>query len=353
MHECRCVVVRSGIALRMRRVGLNQPTESSYRPITQAAQAVGVECGNEWQQVQIVRDLKAALAKRKALVETHIVAFPTCPTELPWFSTAYGDDDPPVTLNELTCKAQEFTLRESSNAAKQSKPRSSAAASSKSTLNLDLAQSSQQEMDPAQMFGPLMGRMMGGMMQQMAKMFQGEYVDPTGLAEGFENVGPKKKAQKMLGNAPSAAPAAPLDPSAAPAAPSAVQQSEPVVPALEDKASAAETKSADAEHAVLLDLPDVPPPGKAGILKKPASAKPKAKAQNVAKSQAKAIAKASVAKSSAKSHTLKPKEIFKCKKGWKLEIRTRPSGQKDKHYVSPGGKSYRIHADADAAGFEG
>ena len=291
----------------MRRVGLNQPTESSYRPIMQAAQVVGVECGNEWQQVQIVRDLKAALAKRKALVETHIVAFPTCPTELPWFSTAYGDDDPPVTLNELTCKAQEFTLRQSSNAAKQSRPRSSAAASSKSTLNLDLAQSSQQEMDPSQMLGPFMGMMM----QQMAKMFQG--VDPTGLAEGFEQVGPKKKAQKMLEDVP-AAPTARVD-----AAPAAVQ---------EEKAAA--------EHALLLmDLPEVPPP-KALTLKKPASAKalkPKAKAKLHA--------------------ALKPKEIFKCKKGWKLEIRTRPSGQKDKHYVSPGGKSYRILSEAEAAGFEG
>ena len=49
----------------------------------------------------------------------------------------------------------------------------------------------------------------------------------------------------------------------------------------------------------------------------------------------------------------KPSKIIDAKRGWKVEERIREKGGSDRYYISPHGKSYRIRAEAIAAGFSG
>ena len=65
------------ITTRMKRIGLHLPTEQTWRPIMQAAQTAGMEVGNEKNQVDFIRDLKACLHKKKDRVESHLIEFPS------------------------------------------------------------------------------------------------------------------------------------------------------------------------------------------------------------------------------------------------------------------------------------
>ena len=44
-------------------------------------------------------------------------------------------------------------------------------------------------------------------------------------------------------------------------------------------------------------------------------------------------------------------ERQKYKGGWIVEVKQRPTGQKDKSYIGPNGKVYRMQHEAESAGF--
>ena len=95
-------------------------------------------------------------------------------------------------------------------------------------------------------------------------------------------------------------------------------------------------------------------------MKPSSSSNPKAHAKAGAKTSAKAGAKACVkagAKAGAKAKVkasggVKPVvERQKYKGGWIVEVKLRPTGQKDKSYIGPNGKVYRMQHEAESAGF--
>lgn len=54
----------------------------------------------------------------------------------------------------------------------------------------------------------------------------------------------------------------------------------------------------------------------------------------------------------AKASGLKPViDRVKFRGGWTMEVRVRPTGQKDKSYIGPHGKAYRMQHEAESAGF--
>ena len=89
-----------------------------------------------------------------------------------------------------------------------------------------------------------------------------------------------------------------------------------------------------------------------------AKAKAGAKASNKAKAGAKAGSKAkagakagSKAKAGAKSGLKPVVDRVKHKGGWTVEVRQRPTGQRDKSYIGPNGQVYRMQHEAESAGF--
>ena len=88
------------------------------------------------------------------------------------------------------------------------------------------------------------------------------------------------------------------------------------------------------------------------VSKAKASSKAKAKAGAKASNKAKAGAKAgSKAKAGAKSGLKPVVDRVKHKGGWTVEVRQRPTGQRDKSYVGPDGRVYRMQHEAESAGF--
>ena len=93
------------------------------------------------------------------------------------------------------------------------------------------------------------------------------------------------------------------------------------------------------------------PKPKAGSKAK-AKAKAKAKGQGKANASSKSSPKSGSVLPMAKSHVKKPATRVQGKNGWVIETRVRPDGQKDKHYLSPDGKSFRTQGEAKAAGWK-
>jgi hypothetical protein len=337
------------ITTRMKRVGLHLPTEQSWRPIMQAAQVAGMDVGNEKNQVDLIKDLKAALHKKKDLVETHLVEFPSRPQELAWFAAAYDEADGPRALDEREVISKDMTLRGSKKAAR------APSSSNPKSQTLQLVPNEDAEIQHL--------RRMGMAMQWAFGMMQSEHPDALGSAPGFRSMGPAKRQKALtMGDAPSAAgPPVPavqtlalkdVEANAAAAkddaAPSAAGGAEPAV-----------TKQVEAQDA-LLETPAVlltgPEHDETHALKRPAASceavKPHAPIKKKPAAAQKVVAKAG-SKSVAPKKGAKPKTIVNCKKGWVMEIRERESGQKDKHYKSPDGTMYRILSDAVKNGFPG
>ena len=75
-------------------------------------------------------------------------------------------------------------------------------------------------------------------------------------------------------------------------------------------------------------------------------------AQPAASPSAKAGAKAGAKAKAKASGGVKPVvERQKFKGGWVVEVKLRPTGQKDKSYIGPNGKVYRMQHEAESAGF--
>ena len=321
------------ITTRMKRVGLHLPVEQSWRAIMQAAQAAGMDVGTEKQQVDLIKDLKASLHRKKDLVETHLVEFPSRPQELAWFGVAYDEADGPQALDEREVMAKEMTLRSSKKAAKAAPP-------NPKSQTLQLGTTEDAEMQQMRRIGMAMQWAFG-------MMPHSEHPDATGSAPGFRTVGPAKRQKALTMGEGAGAPSAPAaEEPAQRALKDAEEQPEAAPEAVPEKPEAA---------AVLLETPeevslhmkrpaashgDAPP-----VMKKP-SAAPKV----VAKAGQKNVAPK---KGCGKGKGVNPKTVVKCKKGWVMEVRERHSGQKDKHYKSPDGTMYRIYGDAVKAGFKG
>ena len=73
------------MALRLVKIGLHLPHESSWRVVLQAAQVAGLDVGDARAQLNVVKELKRLVHKKPVLVQTHLVTFPPKPSELPWF----------------------------------------------------------------------------------------------------------------------------------------------------------------------------------------------------------------------------------------------------------------------------
>ena len=316
------------ITTRMKRVGLHLPVEQSWRQVMQAAQAAGMDVGNEKNQLDLIKDLKVNLHKKKDLVEVHLVEFPSRPQELAWFAEAYDEADGPQALDEREVMAKDMTLWGSKKAAKS-------AASNPKTQTLQLVTDEDAEMQSL--------RRMGMAMQWAFMAMQSENPDALGSAPGFRNTGPAKRQKALtMGDAASTAAVPPA------VAPLALKDAEPQegdakTDAAPSAAGGAVPEKTSGAAAVLLETPQ--PDDKGLMLKRPAASsepagapimkKPAAAPKVFAKAGAKSCAQKEASKKG--PHVLKPKTTVKCKKGWVMEIRERESGQKDKHYKSPDG----------------
>lgn len=331
----------------MRKVNLILPKESMWKKIISAAQVAGLHVPDADTSVAYKKTMKGMLTKEtKPSEQIGVVSFPVDPRELDCFKTAY-EGDPPVSLDEAAVLGKSSTIR------------GSGGKTPKAVAIPHVATQFEPDMD---------------MMNKAAMMwnFFTAYTPAAtgssgsggpGALAGFRPAGAPGRRPKAIADAPPAGPAA--------------EEEQPAVGAgqalaIEDAEPKAATQCAPMdvrkpEHSVLLEEPPVsgkkpPPQAKAS-----AKATPKGKAKAAAK--AKTGAKGSKAKSkpgSAKpqggkptgvinkaSKTAKATEAIKCKKGWLMEVRTRASGQRDKHYRSPSGEWYRIQTEAVAAGFPG
>lgn len=329
-----------GIATRMQRVGLHLPFERCWRPIVKAAAACGLEVRDHMDSLHIVRDLKTRLKDKHVIVDTHLTEFPDDPRRLEWFATAYAADDQPTSVQEAEIMKQSVSLRSSSKACKDSATTQVSVVDKRSSMP----------------FMPSMEQYWSCMQMHMQQMM-GVHPFASGSAQR-----PAKRL-RAIEDAPAV--------EAQPAAPTGegVEKEDVDEKGEEAKNDVVKEEGGEPSHAVLLDMPRIPP-----VMKKPskavtpvtpkATAKAGAKAgakvgaKPAAKAGAKACAKAGAkagakpgAKVGAKAKTTNCKTT-KLPGGWTMETRIRPTGQKDKHYRSPGGQWFRIFGDAVNAGLK-
>ena len=332
-----------GIATRMQRVGLHLPFERCWGPIVKAAAACGLEVRDHMDSLHIVRDLKTRLKDKHVIVDTHLTEFPDDPRRLEWFATAYAADDQPTSVQEAEIMKQSVSLRSSSKACKDSATTQVSVVDKRSSM-------------PSMPFMPSMEQYWSCMQMHMQQMM-GVHPFASGSAQR-----PAKRL-RAIEDAPAV--------EAQPAAPTGegVEKEDVDEKGEEAKNDVVKEEGGEPSHAVLLDMPRIPP-----VMKKPskavtpvtpkATAKAGAKAgakvgaKPAAKAGAKACAKAGAkagakpgAKVGAKAKTTNCKTT-KLPGGWTMETRIRPTGQKDKHYRSPGGQWFRIFGDAVNAGLK-
>ena len=259
----------------------------------QAAQVAGMDVGNDKNQVDLIKDLKASLHKKKDIVETHLVEFPSRPQELAWFAAAYDEADGPRALDEREVISKDMTLRGSKKAAR------APSSSNPKSQTLQLVPNEDAEIQHL--------RRMGMAMQWAFGMMQSEHPAALGSAPGFRSMGPAKRQKALtMGDAPSAAgPPVPavqtlalkdVEANAAAAkddaAPSAAGGAEPAV-----------TKQVEAQDA-LLETPAVlltpPEDDKTTALKRPAASSESVK-QHAPIKKKPAAAQKVVAKAGSKS----------------------------------------------------
>lgn len=330
-------VFRQGIVTRMLSIGLILPKEYVWGVIIKAAQVAGLDVPDEKASVAHVRTMKGMLTKRRKNMTSPIVNFPLDPKELACFSEAYQDDQP-VALKEAHVMMKSATLRDSHKNVRGLKN----AKVNPKAETLQLAQ------PPTPDFATQM-RHFGMMLNYM--MNQGS-MNP----DAASSAGPKPKQPKMIMD---------KEPST-PAAPAVETDSQDMQMSPNQTPSTTEKKDA-----VLLDVPQTSTqpstPPCTTTMKRPAaaaqgSAKSKAKAQTKPKAMKKKLCKAKgkvmagLAKPKAKpaDRTVqKAVQTVHCAKGWTMEIRTRDSGQKDKHFQAPDGTWFRVIKSAKKYGFPG
>ena len=291
--------------------------------------------------------------------------FPMDPHELPNFAAIYKDDEP-VELDETIVLQQRAPALRKSNKTIRPSTVAQAVVPAASAVPNELSGWMQQMM----MFSQFMQQQ-----QQQAQQQGGHEVVHLLQPRGA-------KRQKAL---------MPPDASDTPTAPAAPPAAQPAASPAPPAASAALPAASAAPPAAPIAAPPTPPPAAAPLLDLPplepdelevqtdghidtvakrpsmkpsSSSNPKAHAKAGAKTSAKAGAKACVkasakagakagAKAKAKaSGSVKPVvERQKYKGGWVVEVKLRPTGQKDKSYIGPNGKVYRMQHEAESAGF--
>lgn len=315
----------------MKAIGLILPKEIVWAKVLQAARVAGMDVPDSAASVEYKRMLKSMLKKMTKGMVIKVGHFPLNPAELECYQDAYQDDQP-VRLDEGRVIEQGvISLRTSKADAKRSKT------NPKSVPLLSLE--SQPGPSPQEMFGQL-GMMMMNMFQQSCS------VNPDARGSGlgmFRPPGAPKA--KMIEDGQAAPAEAATPPVASVLAITADKETAKVTAEEDEKHVSPNTtpmKGAQPADAVLLSKPPLPSKKPAANVK---TAKGKSKGHETTVKNVKAAKGWSKGK--------KQVETIKCKKGWIMEIRTRESGQKDKHYKAPDGKMYRIQSEAVAKGFPG
>ena len=295
-------------------------------------------------------------------LEQKVVDFPVDPRDLPNCGAIYKDDEPQSIDEQNILQHKAPPLRKSNRTVRPGQAGQAVAPALSSMVPVDPGYS--QFMHHQQM---MFAHFMQQQQQQQQAQQQGGNNDVVHLLK------PNPRRQKALpppptaeeavvpaSENPTAAPSAPAAPAASPTAPPP-----PIAPPPTPKAS----------EAALLDLSPLDPEAlerktdghrdakKGAVHKRPAttqqvvskakaSSKAKAKAGAKASNKAKAGAKAgSKAKAGAKSGLKPVVDRVKHKGGWTVEVRQRPTGQRDKSYVGPDGRVYRMQHEAESAGF--
>lgn len=333
-----------GIVKRMRKINLILPKESMWKKIINAAQVAGLDVPDADTSVAYKKSMKAMLSRETSPSEKiDVVSFPVDPRELACFKTAY-EGDPPMSLDEAAVLGKNSTIRGGGKKNPKAVP----------MISTEALEPEKDFMNKA--------TLMWNMFNMVQANASGASSSGVGALAGFRPAGAPGRRPKMLGDVP---PANAAEKQPAVEAPQTL--------ALEDAQENAATECAPMdvkkpEHSVLLDEPPALDAGKKSVAPK-ASAKASPKGKAKAKAKAKTGSKGSKVKSKPasatpkgakpsqvikqESKTAKATQVIKCKKGWLMEVRTRASGQRDKHYRSPNGQWYRIQGEAAAAGFPG
>ena len=294
-------------------------------------------------------------------LEQKVVDFPVDPRELPNCAAIYKDDEPQSLDEQNILQHKAPPLRKSNRMVRPAQTQAVVPTSS-STVPTDPTGFMQQMM------------MFTQFMQHQQQQQQGQQ---QGGSEVLHLLKPNARRQKALMPPPppgeeavvtapeiaNAEPAEPAAPAAAPAVPatsSVAPPPVPIAPPPTPKASAAAT---------LTELDPLDPEElerktdghKDAAKKRPATTQQvasKARANSKAKAAAKASGKAkaggkagSKAKACAKSGLKPVVDRKKYKGGWTVEVRQRPTGQRDKSYIGPDGRVYRMQHEAESAGF--
>ena len=306
-------------------------------------------------------------------LEQKVVDFPVDPRDLPNCGVIYKDDEPQSIDEQNILQHKAPPLRKSNRMVRPGQ-------AGQAVVPVVPAFSSTVPTDPSGFTQFMHHQMMFTQFMQQQQQQQQQAQQQGGNNDVVHLLKPNTRKQKALPapptaeeqvvpalENPTAAPSAPAAPAASPTAPPP-----PIAPPPTPKAS---------EAAPLLGLNPLDPeelerktdghkdPKKGTVGKRPATAQQvvsKAKASGKAKAKAKAGAKASnKAKASAKAGSkakagakavaksgLKPVvDRVKYKGGWTVEVRQRPTGQKDKSYIGPDGRVYRMQHEAESAGF--
>ena len=309
-------------------------------------------------------------------LEQKVVDFPVDPRDLPNCGAIYKDDEPQSIDEQNILQHKAPPLRKSNRMVRPGQAGQAGQA-------VAPAFSSMVPVDPGySQFMHHQQMMFTHFMQQQQQQQQAQ--QQGGNNDVVQLLKPNPRRQKALpppptaeeavvpaSENPTAAPSAPAAPAASPTAPPP-----PIAPPPTPKAS---------EAASLLDLSPLDPEAlerttdghrdakKGTVHKRPATtqqvvskakasskakAKAGAKASNKAKAGAKAGSKAkagakagSKAKAGAKSGLKPVVDRVKHKGGWTVEVRQRPTGQRDKSYIGPNGQVYRMQHEAESAGF--
>ena len=309
-------------------------------------------------------------------LEQKVVDFPVDPRDLPNCGAIYKDDEPQSIDEQNILQHKAPPLRKSNRMVRPGQAGQAGQA-------VAPAFSSMVPVDPGySQFMHHQQMMFTHFMQQQQQQQQAQ--QQGGNNDVVHLLKPNPRRQKALPPPPTAeeavvpasenpntAPSAPAAPAASPTAPPP-----PIAPPPTPKAS---------EAATLLDLSPLDPEAlerttdghrdakKGPVHKRPATtqqvvskakasskakAKAGAKASNKAKAGAKAGSKAkagakagSKAKAGAKSGLKPVVDRVKHKGGWTVEVRQRPTGQRNKSYIGPNGQVYRMQHEAESAGF--
>ena len=355
------------IADRCLAIGLYYPAEKAVGRITATCCAAGLEAESHEIFLAHVQKFKEVLKKKRDKIANKVVEYktlPRFPRNLDNFEAAYKDDPPvgtPITETEVERVLNGVcALRNSHKSIRGSPP--------KNEMALALPSSSSSSA----------GNPMQHMLAFMHQCVQMQNSGNSALTNLQFNLPRPKKNQKAIEDGNPGVDARQNDTTVPDAGTKAIMDASHHEAAAGKTAmhapsdQRAEQAASERPREDVLTVPMVSIAEQAKWLEKdPGSTEPKAKAKTKAKAKAEAKAKAKAeAKAKAKSKpeaTSKPAAIAKttasatsagktvvkrpAAAGWQIQDRIRPTGQKDRYYLRPDGKAFRMLSEAREAGY--